>query len=105
MDEVFAAPSLKSPEHLSKVYIEDFLNQQRLPLKAEYKNVYIFRRPIKTVHGVEVPLDAPRLRYSSILPQIKKVGYLLGMVNVIPYSLRYNAGARFDASGECHSPP
>lgn len=98
-DEAFAPPSLKTPADLSRLYVEEGLNEQRAPLREDIREFYIFRQPRKTLYGVEVPLNGLALKYATLLLHIKKVGNLLGMVNVIPYGLRYNAGEEFDADG------
>ena len=104
-DHAFATPGPDSPEQLSKLYVEDFKNEQQVPLKSELDDVYIFRQSRKTLDSIEVPFDS-HLKYSTLLPWVKKIGWLVGLVNVIPYGLRYNAAAEFDASGKekshCH---
>ncbi|KAM3068918.1 hypothetical protein ACMFMG_004092 [Clarireedia jacksonii] len=98
-DDAFEALGPISPEEFSRLYVLDFKNEQRVPLKSELDDVYIFRQARKTPYGVEVPFDSP-LNYSTLLPWVKDIGWLIGLINVIPYGLRYNAAAEFDANGD-----
>ena len=66
-DDAFEAPGPNSPEQLSRLYVLDFKNEQRVPLKSELDDVYVFRQVRKTPYGLEVPLNSP-LKYSTLLP-------------------------------------
>ncbi|KAG9770201.1 hypothetical protein KCU88_g6673, partial [Aureobasidium melanogenum] len=98
-DHAFEAPGPVSPEELSRLYVLDFKNEQRVPLVSKLDDFYVFRQARKTPYGVEIPFDSP-LSYATLLPWVKNLGRLIGLINVIPYDLRYNAAAKFDANGK-----
>ena len=50
-DQVFAAPSLTSPEKLSRLDIEPGCNQLPLLFKQEMENLPVFRCAKRTLHG------------------------------------------------------
>ena len=69
------------------------------------KDVYIFRRAIKTLLGYEISSNE-LISYGMMAGWIKRCGEIAGMeVPTIPYNLRYNAGNVFDrSSGFCLAP-
>ncbi len=94
----FEAPSLTSPETISKLDIHPGEQELALPLKASMKDVFIFRRATKTLVGYEISPDT-RITYEMMSGWIKRIGELLGLeIPTIPYNLRYNVGNAFDKS-------
>ncbi|KAH6953644.1 hypothetical protein DER45DRAFT_605478 [Fusarium avenaceum] len=79
--KAFDAPTLTSPEYLSKLDIHPDEHELPLPLKQSMNDIFVFRRATKT----------------SMNAYTKKLGELAGFgVVVILYTLRYNAGNEFD---------
>ncbi len=94
----FEAPSLMSPETISKLDIYPGEQELPLPLKASMKDVFIFRRAIKTLVGYEVSPDT-RITYQMMSGWIKRIGELLGLeIPNDPIQLADNAGNAFDKS-------
>ncbi|KAH8744320.1 C2H2 finger domain protein [Diaporthe sp. PMI_573] len=96
----FEAPSLTCPERLTQLDIHPGEQELPIPLKASMKDVYIFRRAIKTLVGYEISSNE-LISYGMMAGWIKRCGEIAGMeVPTIPYNLRYNAGNVFDRSNE-----
>ena len=94
------------PERLTQLDIHPGEQELPIPLKASMKDVYIFRRAIKTLVGYEISSNE-LISYGIMAGWIKRCGEIAGMeVPTIPYNLRYNAGNVFDrSSGFCLAPP
>ncbi|KAK4196095.1 hypothetical protein QBC40DRAFT_268722 [Triangularia verruculosa] len=96
----FKAPSLTYSERLTQLDIYPGEQELPIPLKASIKDVYIFRRAIKTLVGYEISSNE-LISYGMIAGWIKRYSEIAGMeVPTIPYNLRYNAGNVFDRSNE-----
>ncbi|KAH7163710.1 hypothetical protein DER46DRAFT_556459 [Fusarium sp. MPI-SDFR-AT-0072] len=95
--EAFDAPTLTSPEHLSKLDIHPDEHELPLPLKQSMDDIFIFRRATKTGMNAYVLSENEQITYNMISGWTKKLGELAGFgVVVILYTLRYNAGNEFD---------
>ncbi|KAF5535363.1 C2H2 finger domain-containing protein [Fusarium mexicanum] len=97
--KAFQAPSLTSPEHLSKLDIHPQEDHLPLPLKQSMDDVFVFRDTVKTGLGGFVLSENKRITYSMIAGWTKDMGVLARFIfTVILYTLRYNAGNEFDSS-------
>ncbi|KAG8352411.1 hypothetical protein FVEN_g9623 [Fusarium venenatum] len=93
----FDAPTLTSPEHLSKLDIHPDEHELPLPLKQSMNDTFVFRRATKTGMNAYVLSANEQVTYNMISSWTKKLGELAGFgVVVILYTLRYNAGNEFD---------
>ncbi|KAF5694668.1 C2H2 finger domain-containing protein [Fusarium globosum] len=93
----FDAPTLTSPEHLSKLNIHPEEHELPLPLKQSMNDIFVFRRATKTGMNAYVLSANEQITYNMIAGWTKKLGELAGFgVVVILYTLRYNAGNEFD---------
>ncbi|KAH7215415.1 hypothetical protein DER44DRAFT_687978 [Fusarium oxysporum] len=93
----FDAPTLTSPEHLSKLDIHPDEHELPLPLKQSMNDIFVFRRATKTGMNAYVLSANEQITYNMISGWTKKLGELAGFgVVVILYTLRYNAGNEFD---------
>ncbi|KAI3572509.1 hypothetical protein IWW34DRAFT_838119 [Fusarium oxysporum f. sp. albedinis] len=93
----FYAPTLTSPEHLSKLDIHPDEHELPLPLKQSMNGIFVFRRATKTGMNAYVLSSNEQITYNMISGWTKKLGELAGFgVVVILYTLRYNAGNEFD---------
>ncbi|RKK66723.1 hypothetical protein BFJ69_g15143 [Fusarium oxysporum] len=93
----FDAPTLTSPEHLSKLDIHPDEHELPLPLKQSMNDIFVFRRATKTGMNAYVLSTNEQITYNMISGWTKKLGELAGFgVVVILYTLRYNAGNEFD---------
>jgi len=100
-DQVFAAPSLTTPEQLSTLEIEPGSNQLEIPLKPEWADVPVFRSIVRTLEGWGVSPDKP-LTYAVVRSAMRKLGQITGFKQVTrPYALRYGAGKAFNENGWC----
>ncbi|KAL5347682.1 hypothetical protein ACLOAV_007091 [Pseudogymnoascus australis] len=99
-DEAFQAPNLTSGEAISKLDIRPGCNQLQLFLKPEKANIPIFRKSVRTPYGWEISPTEP-LPYSTLLRWMEGLGVLSCFPQIIrPYGLRYNAGNKFNKSGD-----
>jgi hypothetical protein len=97
--QAFAAPSLTSPEKLSRLDIEPGCNQLPLPFKQEMANLPVFRCTKRTLLYWAISPTEP-LTYSVIRSSMRKIGQITGFKQVIrSYALRYGAGKAFDENG------
>ncbi|KID93994.1 C2H2 finger domain protein, partial [Metarhizium majus ARSEF 297] len=95
--KAFDAPTLTSPEHLSKLDIHPDEHELPLPLKQSMNNIFVFRSATKTGMNAYVLSTNEQITYNMISGWTKKLGELAGFgVVVILYTLRYNAGSEFD---------
>lgn len=97
--KAFQAPSLTSPEHLSKLDIHPGELELPLPLKQNMDDVFVFRDTIKTALGGYVLSANKQITYQMIAGWTKRMGELAGfIIVVILYTLRYNSANEFDNS-------
>ncbi|EGU82783.1 hypothetical protein FOPG_16000 [Fusarium oxysporum f. sp. conglutinans race 2 54008] len=95
--KAFVAPTLTSPEHLSKLDIHPDEHELPLPLKQSMDDIFIFRRATKTGMNAYELSENEQITYNMISGWTKKLGELAGFgVVVILYTLSYNAGNEFD---------
>ncbi|KAI7758874.1 hypothetical protein LZL87_014215 [Fusarium oxysporum] len=95
--KAFVAPTLTSPEHLSKLDIHPDEHELPLPLKQSMDDIFVFRRATKTGMNAYELSENEQITYNMISSWTKKLGELAGFgVVVILYTLRYNAGNEFD---------
>ncbi|KAK7398665.1 hypothetical protein QQX98_011954 [Neonectria punicea] len=95
--KAFQAPTLTSPEGLSKLDIHPGEYELPLPLKESMDDIFIFRNTVKTCLNAYELSANEQITYSMISGWTKKIGELAGfVVAVILYTLRYNAGNEFD---------
>jgi hypothetical protein len=93
-DQAFAAPSLTSPEKLSRLDIEPGCNQLPLPFKQEMENLPVFRCAKRTLHGWAISPTEP---LTIVRSSMKRIGQITGFKQVTrPYALRYGAGKAFN---------
>jgi hypothetical protein len=98
-DVAFEAPNLTSAYHLSKLDIRPGTNQLEIRLKPSLANIPVFRKSIRTAHGIEISPDQA-LTYATLRSVLKAIGVLLGLLHTLrPYCLRYGAGNAFNRSG------
>jgi hypothetical protein len=95
--QVFRAGKLTSPRQLNELDIHPGEYELPIPLKKNMRDVYIFRRAIKTLTGFEISETEP-ITYGMMRSWQVSIGRLLGIDTVL-YSLRYNAANEFDQSG------
>lgn len=99
--KAFEAPSLTTPELLSKLDIHPDEYELPLPLKESIDEIFIFRQAIKTAfNGYEISANK-RMIYSMISSWMKRIGVLAGFgYTVILYTLHYTTANTLDQSGE-----
>ncbi|KND86183.1 hypothetical protein TOPH_09202 [Tolypocladium ophioglossoides CBS 100239] len=95
----FEAPSLTTPELLSKLDIHPDEYELPLPLKESMDEIFVFRQAIKTAfNGYEISANK-RMTYSMISSWTKRIGVLAGFGHtVILYTLRYTTANALDQS-------
>ncbi|KAM5357705.1 hypothetical protein ACJZ2D_015990 [Fusarium nematophilum] len=97
--KAFQAPSLTSPEHLSKLDIHPGELELPLPLKQDMDDVFVFRDTVKTALGGHMLSANKQITYQMIAGWVKRMGELAGfIIAVILYTLRYNSANEFDNS-------
>ena len=84
----FASPSIDSPEKLYSLNVLNGLGEQKLPLKKQLDDDFIFCRAVREADGVRIARDLQAttdwFRY-----RMKKGGEITGMAEVTkPYGLR-----------------
>ncbi|KAI1026496.1 hypothetical protein LB504_013130 [Fusarium proliferatum] len=97
--KAFEAPTLTSPEHLSKLDIHPDEDELPLPLKKCMDETFVFRDTDKTaVKGFILSLNK-QITCGMISKWTKDIGVFAGfMFTVILYTLRYNSANEFDNS-------
>ena len=94
----FDTPMLTSAKQLHKLDIHPGEVELPLPIRDDMKEVYVFRRAVKTLTGYDISPTEP-ITYNMMAGWIKRVGEILGLAyETIPYNLRYNAANEFDES-------
>lgn len=97
----FLAPSLTHPEGIEQLRIHPGENELPLPLRPELKEVFIFRKAVRTTTGYQIsPIERnERITYSMMRGWIVAIGVIMGIAyTVIMYSLRYLTGNMLDKS-------
>lgn len=98
--KAFQPETLVSPDQLWMLHIHPDERELPLPLKNDLKDVYVFRRAIKTVTGYEISQNTP-IPNGTMAQWIRRIGEILGLqYSNIAYSLRYNAANGLDDSGQ-----
>ena len=100
--QVFRAKTLTSPRQLNELDIHPGENELPIPLKKDMGDVYLFRRAVKTLTGYNISKTEP-ISYGMMRSWHLSIGRLLG-IDMVLYSLRYNAANEFDqssTSGPC----
>ncbi|KAH6955707.1 hypothetical protein BKA56DRAFT_638131 [Ilyonectria sp. MPI-CAGE-AT-0026] len=90
----FQAPSLTSPEHLSKLDIHPGELELPLPLKQDMDDVFVFRDTIKTALGGYVLSANKRITYQMIARWVKRMGELAGYIIAFDNSPSISDGLR-----------
>ena len=67
-----------------------------IPLRDDIKEVYVFRRAVKTLTGYKISSTKP-ISYGIMAAWIKRISEILGLTyKTILYSLRYNIANKFN---------
>lgn len=74
----FRASHLTSPRQLDGLDIHPSERELPLPLRSDLKEVYIFRRAVKTLTGYEISA-IKTITHSMIASWIKRVGEIIGL--------------------------
>uniref|UniRef100_A0A4E9EQ78 Uncharacterized protein n=1 Tax=Gibberella zeae TaxID=5518 RepID=A0A4E9EQ78_GIBZA len=97
--KAFEAPTLTSPEHLSKLDIHPDEDELPLPLKKCMDETFVFRDTNKTAVKGFILSSNKQITYGMISKWTKDIGVFAGfMFTVILYTLRYNSANEFDNS-------
>ncbi|VTT72992.1 unnamed protein product [Fusarium fujikuroi] len=97
--KAFEAPTLTSPEHLSKLDIHPDEDELPLPLKKCMDETFVFRDTDKTAVKGFILSSNKQITYGMISKWTKDIGVFAGfMFTVILYTLRYNSANEFDNS-------
>ncbi|KAH8807062.1 C2H2 finger domain protein [Xylogone sp. PMI_703] len=89
--KAFRARNLTSSHQLKTLDIHPGELEMQLPLREDLKDVYIFRRAVQTVTGLDISDNKP-ISYAMMAAWIRRIGEILGLeIPTIPYNLRYNA--------------
>jgi hypothetical protein len=80
--------------------VSDGRNEQRIPLKPQKADDFIFCQTRKMFNHVEV-MHQDRLPLSTLSPWLRIIGEITGFSQVVSgYALRYAGGKALDGSGE-----
>jgi hypothetical protein len=97
--KAFEAPTLTSPEHLSKLDIHPDEDELPLPLKRCMNEIFVFRDTDKTALKGFILSTNRQITYAMISKWTKDLGVFSGFIfTVILYTLRYNSANEFDNS-------
>ncbi|RKK77497.1 hypothetical protein BFJ71_g16737 [Fusarium oxysporum] len=97
--KAFEAPTLTSPEHLSKLDIHPDEDELPLPLKKCMDETFVFRDTDKTAVRGFILSSNKQITYGMISKWTKDIGVFAGFIfTVILYTLRYNSANEFDNS-------
>ncbi|KAH8799040.1 hypothetical protein F5884DRAFT_863685 [Xylogone sp. PMI_703] len=89
--EAFRARNLTSPHQLKTFDIHPGELEMQLPLRQDLRDVYVFRRAVQTLTGLDISDNQP-ISYAMMAAWIRRIGEILGLeIPTIPYNLRYNA--------------
>lgn len=96
----FRAENLNNNPHaLADLDIYEGEHELPLPLKAEFDDVYVFRRAEQDPAGGFTMSESQHISSSMMTAWVKRIGELLGFeYTTICYSLRYAAGNNLDGT-------
>jgi hypothetical protein len=98
-------PVLDCPENLYRLRVLEGLGQQRLILKDELLDKFVFCQIARDVTGFRIVLEK-KMTGSMLRSRMRRVGEITGMEDITkPYNLRYAGAKAFNKSGECYSVP
>ena len=99
-DKAFTAYNLTSPNKLSRLNILLGCNKLKLRLDQKLNNILVFQKVVQTKNSQDI-LCNKLLLYSTLLPQIKRLGQVIGFAQVAYlYLLRYAAGKAFNKNSK-----
>jgi hypothetical protein len=73
----FKSPSIDSPERLYSLNVLDGLSEQKLPLREELDDDFIFCQAVREAHSVRIAHEV-QLTLASVWYQMKKGGQITG---------------------------
>jgi hypothetical protein len=97
----FKSPSIDSPERLYSLNVLDGLSEQKLPLREELDDDFIFCQAVREAHSVRIAHEV-QLTSASVRYRMKKGGQITGFAQVTkPYVLRDGAAKALNESRKC----
>lgn len=99
--KAFESPNVDCPENLYSLNVLQGLNEQRLPLREDLADKYVFCEAIQQGEIVKLAHEI-QYSYNKLKYRMKKGGEITGFSQVVkPYVLRNGAGKAFNASRRC----
>jgi hypothetical protein len=94
----FRARNLTSPHQLKTLDIHPDELEMQLPLREDLKDVYVFRRAVRTLTGFDISNNEP-ISSAMMAAWTRRIDEILGLeIPTIPYNLRYNAANEWTSS-------
>ncbi|KAI2449664.1 hypothetical protein LOY86_005665 [Ophidiomyces ophidiicola] len=102
--KAFQSPNIDCPENLYSLNVLPGLNEQRLPLREELANKYVFCEAIQQGEVVRLALDL-KYSYGKLKYRMKKGGEITGFFQIVkPYVLRNGAAKAYNKSPDVSEP-
>ena len=95
--QAFQSPSIVSPEKLYSLGVLKGLNEQKLPLKDELSDDFVFCQTVETACGVALAQQL-QLSSNSVRYRMKIGGQITGFAVTKPYVLRDGAAKALNES-------
>lgn len=100
-------PTLNCPENLYSLRVLDGIGQQKLKIKDELLDQFVFCQAIREADGIRIATDQ-QLSSAGVRYRMKRAGEITGFEHVArPYAFRYMAAKAFNDSRKSspeHSP-
>jgi hypothetical protein len=96
--QAFEDPSINSPEKLYSLKVLNVVNEQKLPLREELDEEFVFCQAVREADGVRIAREL-QVTTDWVRYRMKKGGEITGFVDVTkPYVLRDGAAKALNDS-------